>query len=160
MKRFNKEEGLIFLLKDSYLKMIENSVGSRLFKNLYFKRRGKQIDVLRNGKLSCAVFVSWILRNFYLIKDIHTTVNGTREDLKKSGWRKIDKPKIGSVLVWEEKKFKDGGHKHIGFYIDKKVAISNGSKKGLPQKHHWTFGVKNGKPIRPVTEIWWHRKLE
>ena len=148
-----------FLLKDSYLKAIENSIGNKLFRNLYFKSGSKKVDVLQNGNLSCAIFASWILRNFYLIKDIHTMVSGTIKDLKKSGWHKIKKPKIGAVLVWEEKKFKNGPHKHIGFYIGKKMAISNNSKNKLPSKHHWTFGSKNDKNYRKVIEIWWHKRL-
>ena len=92
-----------FLLKESYLKAIENSVGSKLFRNLYFKSRDKKIDVLQNGNLSCAIFVSWILRNFYLIEDNHTMVSRLISDLKKSNWQKIKKPKLGAVLVWDTK---------------------------------------------------------
>lgn len=161
MKNLSKEEkGLDFLLKDSYLKTIGNSIASRIFKNLYFKKGRKKIDALENGNLSCAVFVSWILRNFYLIKDMHTTVSGTEKDLKNSDWRKIKKPKIGAVLVWEEKKFENGSHKHIGFFIGENKAISNGAKKGHPIKHHWTFGPKSDKNHRRVIEIWWNKKLE
>ena len=90
------------LLKDSYLKTLENSVGNKLFRNLYFDINGKRTDILKNGVLSCAAFVSWILKNFDLIKERHATVDGTMKDLKKSGWYKIEKPKLGSILVWEE----------------------------------------------------------
>ena len=149
-----------FLLKESYLKAIENSVGSKLFRNLYFKSRDKKIDVLQNGNLSCAIFVSWILRNFYLIEDNHTMVSRLISDLKKSNWQKIKKPKLGAVLVWDTKIGKTGPHKHIGFYIGESKAISSSSTKKIPAKHHWTFGSKNGKPVRKVEEIWWHKKLE
>lgn len=156
MKHLNKEErGLKFLLKDSYLKTIENSVGSRIFQNLYFKQGTKKIDVLQNGNLSCAVFVSSILRNFYLIKDCHTTVIGTVRDLERSGWRKVSKPKIGGVIVWGENNGPAGLHKHIGFYIGRNLVISNSSKNKVPKKHHWTF---NGK--RKVEMILWNNKLE
>ncbi|MBI2003575.1 MAG: hypothetical protein HYS78_01165 [Parcubacteria group bacterium] len=160
MKHLKKEEnGLNFLLKYSYLKTIENSIGSKLFRNLYFKKGSQKIDVLQNGNLSCAVFVSWILKNFNLIKEGHTTVDGTIKDLKKSGWRKIKKPKVGTILIWEEKIYSDGPHKHIGFFTGKEKAISNSYKLKIPIKHHWTFGIKNGKPVRKVTEIWWNKKL-
>mgnify|MGYP001587548113 FL=1 len=149
-----------FLLKESYLKTIENSISSKLFRNLYFKVENKKTDILKNGVLSCAVFVSWILKNFDLIKEGHAMVDGTVKDLKKSGWRKIKKPKIGAVLVWEKLNFNDGPHRHIGFYIKNNVAISNSLKTKMPAEHHWTFGVKNGKPVRKVEEIWWHKKLE
>lgn len=161
MKNLNKKEkGLEFLLKDSYLKAIENSIGNKLFRNLYFEIEGKKTDILENGVLSCAVFISWILRNFDLIKGGHATVDGTIKDLKKSGWQKIRKPKIGAILIWEEQKYDRGPHKHIGFYIGDGKAISNSYKLKIPVKHHWTFGVKNAKPVRKVIEIWWNEKLE
>ena len=50
------------LLKyESYLKMIKNSVGMRMFRNLYMEIDGKKIDVTHNGILSCSYFVSNIL---------------------------------------------------------------------------------------------------
>lgn len=148
------------LLKDSYLKAIENSVGSKLFRNLYFDIDDKKTDILKNGVLSCAFFVSWILKNFNLIKEGHAMVNGTIKDLHKSGWKKIKRPKTGAVLVWEEKTFTDGPHKHIGFYIGKNKAVSNSLKTKYPIKHHWTFGSKSDKNYRRIIEIWWSKKLD
>lgn len=149
-----------FLLKASYLKTIENSIGSKIFRNLYFEVNGKKKDILENGALSCAIFVSWILKNFDLIKEGHATVDGTIKDLKKTGWRKIKKPRTGAILIWGKKFYDSEPHKHIGFYIGNNKAISNSYKSRKPLKHHWTFGVKNGKPVRKVEEIWWHKKLE
>jgi len=148
-----------FLLKESYLKAIENSVGSKLFKNLYLEKNNKKTDASNNGQFSCAIFVSWILRIFYLIKEGHATVDGTMKDLKKSGWYKIKKPKVGSVLVWKEIFLNGSLNKHIGFYTGNEKAISNSRDKGTPIKHHWTFGPKNDKNYRKVIEIWWHSKL-
>ncbi|TSC73817.1 MAG: hypothetical protein G01um101444_456 [Parcubacteria group bacterium Gr01-1014_44] len=148
-----------FLLKESYLKAVENSVGSKLFRNLYYKVNGKKSDILISGVLSCAVFVSWILKNFELIKEGHATVDGAIKDLKKSSWKKIRKPKIGAVLVWEEQYYDSGPHKHIGFYIGNNKAVSNSLRSKVPAKHHWTFGSKNDKNYRKVIEIWWHKKL-
>ena len=45
----------------SYLKTIENSVDSNIFRNLYYKIGRKTIDVLDNGDLSCANYVTTIL---------------------------------------------------------------------------------------------------
>ena len=148
------------LLKDSYLKAIENSVGSNLFRNLYFEIKGKRTDILENGALSCAVFVSWILKNFDLIKERHATVDGTIKDLKKTDWYKIKRTKVGAILVWEEKFYDSGPHKHIGFYIGNKKAVSTSYKKKGVVQHHWTFGTKNDKNYRKVIEIWWHKKLD
>jgi len=166
------------ILKESYIKAIGNSVGSNLFRNLFAHVNGKKKDILEDGVLSCAAYASSILYLFKLIADTHTTVKGTVADLVKSGWTEIKKPKEGAVLVWEAGKF--GGrdaHKHIGFYIGKNKAISNGFKKRRPILHYWTFGVhpiksgkagtaqqlfdgvKNGRPVRKVEQIFWNKKL-
>lgn len=141
--------------------MIKNSVGCNLFRNFYAKVGKKKVDITQDGVLSCAFFVSSILFLFKLIKKPHTTVNKTVKDLKQSGWKQIRKPKIGSILVWETLKF-DGGdiHKHIGFYICNQKAISNSFKKRRPVIHHWTFGIKKGKPNREIEAIFWNDKLK
>ncbi|MEK7154277.1 MAG: hypothetical protein AAB792_01845 [Patescibacteria group bacterium] len=149
------------ILNESYIKTIKNSVGSNLFRNLYASVNGKKKDILEDGILSCAVFTSSILYLFKLIADVHTTVRGTAADLEKSGWIKIKKPREGAVLIWEAQEFKSGdAHKHIGFYIGKNKAISNFYKKCYPILHHWTFGVKNGRPVRKVEQIFWNKKLD
>lgn len=91
---------------------------------------------------------------------MHATVTGTVTDLEKSGWFKIKEPRLGAILVWEAKKFESGNiHKHIGFYMDKDRAISNRYEKRQPLKHHWTFGTKNGQPVRKIEKIFWNNKL-
>jgi len=73
------------ILVKTYLAAIENSVGSKMFRNLYAKVNGKNKDITENGNLSCALYVSSLLYLFKLIKDIHATVSGTLGDLKRSG---------------------------------------------------------------------------
>ncbi len=153
----NKVELILF---DSYIQAIENSVNSKLFRNLFAQINGKKKDILENGDLSCAYFASSILYIFKLISDIHATVKGTGLDLHKSGWVEIKKPKKGAVLIWKAEKFNHESHKHIGFYISKNKAISNNYKKRWPTLHHWTFGIKNGQPVRKIEQILWHPKLE
>lgn len=149
------------ILNKSYLQTIKNSVDSNLFRNLYAYVNGIKRDVLENGLLSCAAYVSSVLYLFKLAADTHATVRGTLADLEKSGWTQIKKPREGAVLVWEAQKFEDGDiHKHIGFYIGKNKAISNSYKKRQPVLHHWTFGNKSGRPVRKVEQIFWHKKLE
>lgn len=148
------------LLYQNHLALIKNSVGTNLFRNLYAQVNGKKKDILRNGELSCAFFVSSILLLNKLVGEVHATVAGTIKDLEKSGWKKIRRPKIGSILVWEEKQFPDNEiHRHIGFYLDKKQALSNSAKLGYPVIHHWTFGTKRGAPGRKVEAIFWNKKL-
>lgn len=146
---------------DTYLAVIENSVGSDIFRNLYAKINGKKVDITRNGNLSCAFYVSSILTIFQLIPKPHGTVEGTIRDLEQSGWKKIKTPKIGSILIWEKLNFNDGEkHKHIGFYIGNNKAISNSEKIGNPNIHHWTSGTIKGKPARKIEAIYWNKKFE
>ncbi len=160
-----KKEKVIPIIFDTYIAVIKNSVGSKIFRNSYAKINGKKKDILKNGKVSCAFFVSSILALFPLFKLIkyppHATVDGTIKDLKESGWQKIAKPKIGSIIVWEKIDFGNKDfHKHIGFYIGNNKAISTNSfKKGQPAVHHWTYGIKSNKPGRKIEAIFWHKKL-
>jgi len=162
-----KKEKVIPILFDTYIAVIKNSVGSKMFRNSYAKingpsaRAGKKTDILQNGNLSCAFFVSSILVLFKLIKEIHATVDGTVKDLERSGCQKITKPKIGSVIVWEKIDFGNKDfYKHIGFYIGNNKAISTNSfKKGQPTVHHWTYGIKRNKPGRKIEAIFWNKKL-
>lgn len=169
---------IIPLLFETYLTLVKNSVGAKTFRNSYAKVDGKKKDILENGGLSCAFFVSSILVICGLVKEIHATVGGTAKDLEKFGWVKMPfdsaqgkkKPEIGSVIVWEAVDFgrgdprfaksSRGKHKHIGFYIGKNKAISNHHKKGFPVGHHWTFGEKNGKEVRMVEAIYWNERLK
>ena len=178
MNRLNQK--IILDKRDSYLKMIENSVGSKLFQDFYIypvkspisrgispkaklfnKMSQKRIkkDALENGKLSCAYFVSFILHNFDLIKNSHLTVLGTIRDMRESDWFKINHPRKGAVLVWDREVSTKEPHRHIGFYIGRKQAISNNSKKHVPIRHFWTFGQKNSKIYRKVIAIFWNKKL-
>jgi len=144
------------LLYKNYLALIKNSLKAKVWRNFYVIINKKVQDILHNGDLSCAFFVSSLLVLFGLIQRIHTTVNGTLKDMEHCGWQRIKKPKIGSILLWEAK----SSHKHLGFFMGKKKAISNSSKNRVPIKHHWTFGEKNGQPKRKIEAIFWHRKLD
>ncbi len=145
------------LLLPTYLAMIKGSVGSKICQRLFIVQQGKVKDILYRGKLSCAFFVSLILKFFDLIKSAHATVAGLEEDLLKSGWYKINKPKVGSVLVWQKN---STGHRHIGFYIGGGWAVSNSTSKRVPRRHHFTFGREGKRPKRAIEAIYWHDKLK
>lgn len=140
-------------IKKSYLAMAKNSIDSKSFQNLYLKneQEGKK-EVLENGKLSCAFFVSFILHGFDLLKIPHATVSSLKEDMESSGWEKIKELKEGAILIWKKKK----EHKHTGFYIGNNQAISNNYKKQVPIKHHVTFGKKSEPSYRKIETIFWH----
>jgi len=130
------------LLYDSYLKMIRNSVGTKMFRNLYLESQGKKIDATEDGELSCAFFVSNILLIWGLISRGHATIKSTRKDMEKNGWKKIPVKKIkpGDIVIWEEKKSSKNRHySHIGFYIGKKETISHSDGVKAISLHHWTY---------------------
>ena len=140
-------------LSDTYFAMIKNSVGTKLFRNFYAQIDGRKIDVMKNGGLSCAFFLSSLLSTLGLAKATHTTVESTVKDMEQSGWKPTKKLMPGSIIVWEEKK----EHKHIGFYIGNNRALSNSSKKKSPATHHLTYGVKTA-PARKIEAIYQHKK--
>lgn len=151
-----KRQKVILIIPDTYLAVIKNSVGSNLFRSLYAKVNGKRTDITGNGDLSCAFYVSSILLLFRFIKERHATVDSTVKDLEESGWKKIKKPKIGSIIVWEKIDFGNNNlHKHIGFFIGNNRAVSNSYKLGYPARHHFTFGGK-----RKIELILWNPKLK
>lgn len=110
-----------------------------MFRELYLKQDGKIFNAMEDGDLSCAFYVSSLLKIFNLIKDVHGTVSGTVKDIEDSGWIKVATPSPGDVLIWEADE-KSELHKHIGFYVGKNIAISNSSTKKRVIKHNWTYG--------------------
>lgn len=131
-----------YLLEESYIAMIKNSIGTKMFRNYFVKNeQGKKQDILNNGDLSCPIFVGHVLKNFNLIDTLHFTVTRTVEDIERNSWKKVnfDKLQPGDVLVWSASKGRTGFHTHIGFYIGNKKAVSNSSKRRAIGKHHFTY---------------------
>ena len=91
------------LLLKSYLAVAKASVGSNIFRRLYYKIGNREIEVLGDGNLSCATFVSFVLKIFSLVPEIHTTVKETEKDLRRVGWHTIKKPRPGAVIVYRPK---------------------------------------------------------
>ena len=146
------------LTYQNYLQMIKVSQGSKMFQRLYVLENNKKKDILKNGQLSCAYYVSSILKIFDLISQPHVTVKSTIEDMHKNGWRPTKKLKPGNILVWQEKKFSDGTiHQHLGFYLGQDKAISHSFKKKTPIIHHFTYGqTQTGQLKRKIIQILTH----
>lgn len=147
--------------RDTYLAMIEKSVGSRMFQTLYADINGTRQDILRNGDLSCAFFVSCLLKIFDLVEMPHATVKELERDLLSSGWYESNDDIPGCVLVWEmQSQANDEPHEHTGFYIGNDTAVSNWYQDLHPIKHHITFGeTENGSPKRAVRMRYAHEFL-
>ena len=147
--------------KKNFLQTIENAVGTYMFRNLWANVDGVDKDILEDGDLSCAQFVSGVLYLNGLIKERHATVEGTVRDIEGFGWKKIKEPKIGSILVWEAMEYPDGSkHGHIGFYVGDQKAISSSPKEKSPQYHRWTYARENESDYRRVSSIYWNTLLD
>lgn len=157
-----QEEGRPLALLTSYMAMIRNSVGSHQYRKLFVEDSDREVDVIGNGDLACAFFVSALLSFFNLTKGGgHTTVDMTIADLLDSGGYEITKLCPGSIIVWARKLCTDGvQHRHIGFFIGDDQAISNDAKKRSPQRHHYTYGERFGHPVRKIEAIYFHPLLE
>lgn len=148
---------------ETYMAVIGNSVGSRMFRNFFMEMDGRRIDATRDGVVSCAYLVSNILHmfpNLKLIREPHLTVSATVKDLKESDWMEITEPRAGAILLWEPKLIAGSLNAHIGFYIGSETAVSNFYETGVPAVHHWTYGTtESGSPVRKVEKILWHSAL-
>lgn len=79
----NQKSKIVLLTKENYLEFVKNSVDSKCFRRAFALIDDKKKDLLRNGELSCAYFVSSVLKIFGLIGQIHLTVTNTTEEMKK-----------------------------------------------------------------------------
>ncbi len=161
MRTIRKEEKYPLALLETYLSVVEKSVGSEMFRTLYVRKGRRLVDVIDNGDLACAYFVSAILHLFGLIRGgVHTTVKETERDMIASGWERIARPKKGCIIFWTWKMGTDGApHRHLGFYMGKDEAISNSSEHKVPTRHHFTYGKEKGKPARKIEALYSHPRL-
>lgn len=143
----------------TYMARIEWFLGSPAFKKTYLRdpdNGNEVVEVTNDGAVSCAVFVSSVLKLFDLVTATHINVNRTVEDMLNSGWQIINKLTPGAVVVWETKMQVSGPHKHIGFCVDEKTAISiDGENTKVPFQHSIDY---NG--TRAIEKILWHPRLE
>ncbi len=124
------DSNIEFLRKDTYIRAIENSIGSRLFNTLYVRYRdsGKTEDILDDGTFACAHFVSGILSLFSYVDRPHATVATLGRVLAESEmWELTESDAIeaGDVIFWERKTFSDGtSYAHVGFASSPTEAVS------------------------------------
>ncbi len=156
MRMENDAAKPIPILYDTYLAVIKNSVGTKMFRNFYAYIDGQKKDIVNGGELACGFFVSSVLHNFKLISEPHLTVSGTEKDLQASDWQEIDTNNLkeGCVLIWGAEDFDGETHKHIGFYIGNNLAISTDSKQGVVAEHAYNF-----KGERAIEKAYWSGKF-
>lgn len=134
--------------------MVKNSVGSNAFRNLFAITKEGERDILEDGELSCAYFVSSILIVFKLIGSPHVTVSGALKDMLDSDWAEISEPQPGCVVLWKEINYDGGPHKHLGFYVGDNKAVSNDFGERKIIEH--AFDHRN----REIEKFFWHPKLD
>ncbi len=144
---------------ETYLRMIENAPGTRMFASLFVRRKddGTVTDVLNDGEYSCAVFASSVLTLAGLIDRPVATVASLRRVLDERGWHRTDQSsRPGDVVVWEDRLESDGTpHSHIGFAVGDDEAVSTSAKERRVVRHHLTSGAKeDGTPVRDVIAVY------
>jgi hypothetical protein len=155
------DENIEILKKETYLKMLENSVDTKLFNSVFVKYRdsGKVVDILNNGEFSCAFFVSGLLSLNQMLQRPHTTIKTLRAKLGADNkWQevKINDVEPGDVLFWDFVTFPDGSkNEHVGFALNKEEAVSTDYINHNIYKHHITFGVTEaGQAKRGITGVY------
>src|SRR3989338_5676566 len=151
----------------NYMAMVQNSLGTKMFRNFFLEVSKKERDILEEGRLSCAVFASSILYlsnsvlEFYgqahWIDFIHANVPSTEKDMTKNGWYTVSELRPGAVLIWEKINANGSQNWHMGFFLGNKMAISNDSGKdntGVPHQPHYTY-----QDTRKIEKIYWHDEL-
>lgn len=129
------------LRKETFLKALENSVGTRLFNTMCvrFKDTGKVEDILNDGDYSCAFFVSSLLYLFGAINKPHATVANVMKYMDESDqWRRVGAADIapGDVLFWEKVRFDDGTENaHLGIAVTPSEAVSVDYMKHAVARH-------------------------
>jgi hypothetical protein len=135
------DPNIVPLPKETLIKMLENSVGSRLFNSLFvlFKDKNAVKDILNDGEFSCAFFISSILvLGGYVPKPVATVVS-LQKKLEEQGWQRILDVKEaapGDIIFWEKIKFEDGSENaHVGFVLNDSEAVSTDYKQKCVVRH-------------------------
>ena len=120
---------------DTYLALVKNSPGTKMFRNIYADVDGEYRDITDGGDLSCAFFVSSVLLIFESIERVHATVVSTVKDMEKSGWEDAEEPRPGDLIVWGAERSNERKHKHIGFFLGDDKVVSNSKNSRHPIEH-------------------------
>lgn len=136
-------------VEKNYLKFIENSAGSNTYRNLYMvDEKGNEFDASQNGKKSCALFVTGILKMFNRVDNLHSTCSGTLKYIREADtWAQTSNPQAGDLVFWDATQEDTG---HVGFFLDEARSISNSEEDGHPMIH--PHELKDGR--KPIS--YWH----
>lgn len=156
-----EEEGGPLDLRATFLDLVIGSVGTNMYRNVHVVRSEDVVNVTDDGDLSCAYYVSAVLRHFHLIQHgFYTTITHTLADMRRSGWEVCEKPAPGVVVVWVSKECTDGPHRHIGICLDETYCVSNSPIARTPQKHEILGLLDHAGGVRAVEMYYKHPRLE
>ncbi len=146
------DSNIEILKKETYLKVIENSVNSKIFNSLFvrFKDSGEVKDIMNDGEYSCAFFVSSILFLIGVLNKHVATVQSLRKLIEEDNkWKRVEVAQIeaGDVIFWDKIKYEDGSENaHVGFVLNKEEAVSTDYKQKMILQHKIDE--------RPITDIY------
>jgi hypothetical protein len=147
------------LRKETYLKMLTNSINTKLFNTIIVKDElGEVKDILNDGEYSCALFVSSILFLHSLTYKTRSTVLNLEKDLSEnplfiqiSNQSEIES---GDVLIWESVTYEDGSqNRHVGFAISDTEAVSTNYIEKCVTKHPINKEIENTGEVRKIEKI-------
>lgn len=148
------DPNLEILKYDTYISIIKNSVGSRLFNSFMvrIKDTGAIEDILKDGEYSCAFFVSSVLTLLHAIDKPCTTVSSLERKIEEDNhWFEVTADEIepGDVIFYEDTTFTDGSTDgHVGFVQDEQNVVSNNFQLRQITRHNLH--------LRPIKKIYRH----
>lgn len=146
------DANLEILKQRTYLTTIENSVGSTQYRSLFvrYQDSGEEKDILENGELSCAYFVSSVLYLFGMLDKQRATVASVLRHVNESpDWTEVSvaEAEPGDVVFYEEREFERGTrHAHVGFVLNGEEAVSTSDTKKCVTKHQLDY--------HPIESVW------
>lgn len=138
--------------------MIENSIGSRLFSSLFvtFEDGGDTADILNDGELSCAFFVSSLLTLAGVMEKPCATVKKLTELITNDPlWVRVEEADatVGDVVIYKKVIFEDETeHAHIGLALNEDEVVSTSYEKKEVVRHPIDY-----RPIESVHRYTWSR---
>lgn len=148
------------LREKTYLKMIENSIGTKIFNSIFAEVEGQEKDLLNDGEFSCAVFVSGILLLNQMLEKGRSTVDSLEKDLEESdSFEEIKSdPQPGDILFWEKVRYEDGSeNRHVGFTLSNTEAVSTDYVPKQVIKHPINKEIENSGETRKIEKIFRYR---
>ncbi|MCA9356668.1 hypothetical protein H6784_03160 [Candidatus Nomurabacteria bacterium] len=135
------DSNIEILRKESFLIIIENSIGSKMFNSMFvrLKDSGAVTDILNDGEFSCAFYVSSVLMLLRVIEKPRATVLKLKEVIvNDSNWQTVEVDTIepGDVIFYVKTKFKDGtSNAHVGLALSKGEVVSTDHRVKKVAKH-------------------------